>query len=297
MSNTHIRAMFESTGMKPATKLVGLALADRACMDCGCAWPGRQDLMDRTGLGRTSVDDALRELQEGGHVVAIANARGGRGRAVIYIVLPALEGMKAAPCRDCQARMVGPVVRELAAEKPAATRAVSGEEPAATRHVSAPKPTATRAVSPKPTAGGPGNIPPRDCADSPQLAAATNGCEISAARQPSVNPETSARARVAPARERRAESAPPTVIPPPGPTCADALRAMWPDFTPGPALERIPMVTRAAATAPDRATAQPLCRPTTHTPRRAGGPVPIGDAMHGTLAAAAAPRARPQRAP
>lgn len=60
MSNIHLSAVFAHSRSKNATRLVLLALADRAD-DGGRCYPGIEDLMLRTGLSKTAVWDATKE--------------------------------------------------------------------------------------------------------------------------------------------------------------------------------------------------------------------------------------------
>ena len=60
MSNVHLTAVFDHSRSKNATRLVLLALADRAD-DGGKCYPGIKDLKLRTGLSKSAVWDATTE--------------------------------------------------------------------------------------------------------------------------------------------------------------------------------------------------------------------------------------------
>ena len=52
----------------PSTKLVAVAIAQRAGASSGLAWPGMGTLATDTGLHRSSVIRAVKELEQGGHL-------------------------------------------------------------------------------------------------------------------------------------------------------------------------------------------------------------------------------------
>jgi hypothetical protein len=98
-------------------KLVLLAESDPACEFCGLAWPGNRRLAEMTGLGRTALHEALKELKRLGLLEEIAYGQGGRGCSTVVRVLPAMEYC-AAPCPKCVANLERPkagVPRKLVA--------------------------------------------------------------------------------------------------------------------------------------------------------------------------------------
>lgn len=102
-----------SVQVTPPQKLVLLALADNACEFCGLAWPGMAHLETKTGLGETAISSAVKALtsRTEGLLRIHRYARGGRGRATEYIVLPGVTELSTAPCGKCQLRMQYPPSR------------------------------------------------------------------------------------------------------------------------------------------------------------------------------------------
>lgn len=97
-----IGAAYATTVGDPAAKSVLLCLADRACDECGLAWPGVPYLAERTELGLNRIRAALAKLVEGGFLLVHAYPHGGRGLSTEYVVLPALAKLSTAPCGKCQ---------------------------------------------------------------------------------------------------------------------------------------------------------------------------------------------------
>jgi hypothetical protein len=67
MSNKILNAVFEHSKTRHSTRLLLLALADRAD-DSGRAWPSIADIMHRTGLSRGAIHGAMREAGEIGEL-------------------------------------------------------------------------------------------------------------------------------------------------------------------------------------------------------------------------------------
>jgi hypothetical protein len=67
MSNQILNAVFEHSKTRHSTRLLMLALADRAD-DKGRAWPSIADIMRRTGLSRGAIHGAMREAGEIGEL-------------------------------------------------------------------------------------------------------------------------------------------------------------------------------------------------------------------------------------
>lgn len=63
MSGKLVGWAFGRPGLSPTQKLVLVALADNA-QDDGKAWPGKETLIKKTGLGRSSVYRSLEELED-----------------------------------------------------------------------------------------------------------------------------------------------------------------------------------------------------------------------------------------
>jgi hypothetical protein len=101
----HIRLAYEVTAGGPGLKGVLLALADRACDDCGLAWPGIKYLSDRAELGETKTREAIRVLTNKGLLTVHGFAKGGRGLSTEYIVLPGVTKLSTAPCGKCREMM------------------------------------------------------------------------------------------------------------------------------------------------------------------------------------------------
>jgi len=101
----HIRLAYEATAGGPGLKGVLLALADRACDECGLAWPGIKYLSDRSELGETKTREAIRVLTAKGLLTVHGFAKGGRGLATEYIVLPGVAKLSTAPCGKCREMM------------------------------------------------------------------------------------------------------------------------------------------------------------------------------------------------
>lgn len=98
-------------------KITLLAFSEHACEHCGLAWPGNARLSEMTGLGRTALHEALRELKRLGLVEEIAYGQGGRGCSTVVRVLPEMEYC-AAPCPRCKANLElpkKPVPRKMVA--------------------------------------------------------------------------------------------------------------------------------------------------------------------------------------
>lgn len=85
----------------PHPKLVLIALANRACEDCGFAWPGLKYLQRKTHLGETTITGALRFLLASGLVRVHRYPHGGRGRTTEYVVLEQFFKFSTAPCGEC----------------------------------------------------------------------------------------------------------------------------------------------------------------------------------------------------
>lgn len=108
MSFDHLGAIAELK-LAATPKLVLFALGNRACSVCGIAWPGKNYLMEMTGLGETSVVKGLKALVDAQLIVIHRYSHGGRGVATEYVVLPNhLKLAKVAPCQDCRKRMKTP---------------------------------------------------------------------------------------------------------------------------------------------------------------------------------------------
>ena len=105
MGVAHIRLAYEATAGGPGLKGVLLALADRACDECGLAWPGIKYLSDRSELGETKTREAIRVLTAKGLLTVHGFAKGGRGLATEYIVLPGVAKLSTAPCGKCREMM------------------------------------------------------------------------------------------------------------------------------------------------------------------------------------------------
>ena len=105
MGVVHIRAAYELTAGGPGLKGVLLAFADRACDECGLAWPGIKYLAEHAELGETKTREAIRILTERGFLSVHGFAKGGRGLSTEYIVLPHVAKLSTAPCGKCREMM------------------------------------------------------------------------------------------------------------------------------------------------------------------------------------------------
>lgn len=108
MSNRHLHAALETTVGSPGAKSTLLLLADRACGECGLAWPGVETLMRWSEMGESSVRRALELLRERGLVAVHRFPKGGRGLSTEYVVLPHLPGLSTAPCAECGKKLKKP---------------------------------------------------------------------------------------------------------------------------------------------------------------------------------------------
>ena len=104
MGVVHIRAAYATTAGSPGAKAVLLCLADRACDECGLAWPGIAYICERTEIGTTRGRALIAQLVESGLLRIHAYPKGGRGVTTEYVVLPAVTKLSTAPCAGCQSR-------------------------------------------------------------------------------------------------------------------------------------------------------------------------------------------------
>lgn len=101
MSAQHQRVAWEVIGLDTHERLLLLAYARHACQNCGLCWPGNVRLQLLTGMGRTTITAVARRLVDAGHLRVHAYARGGRGMATEYVVLPKELALSTAPCAKC----------------------------------------------------------------------------------------------------------------------------------------------------------------------------------------------------
>lgn len=80
----------------PTTKLVAVAIAQRAGASSGLAWPGMGTLAADTGRSRSSVIRAVKELEQGGHL-SVTRLRVGSKNVSNRYRLPAMNGSTVAP--------------------------------------------------------------------------------------------------------------------------------------------------------------------------------------------------------
>jgi len=284
-------------------KITLLAFSEHACEHCGLAWPGNARLSEMTGLGRTALHEALRELKRLGLVEEIAYGQGGRGCSTVVRVLPEMEYC-AAPCPRCKANLElpkKPVPRKMVAAQTVRKSGGNQERKRCGnregihhdtngaeigRVCLIPSAQATETVRP-PMAG----VPAQPYAGGPSAAAIAPA----AVRQPSGEPEPSC----ARAREGQADAAAPLNSSHPNPprSVGEDLRRRCPDQRWPASLDSIPLIQTSAAKAPDRREAQEPCHPAPGPPRRRElepvGPVVSGIVARTTQAAAA--RASPPR--
>jgi hypothetical protein len=292
-------------------KITLLAESEHACEYCGLAWPGNTRLAEMTGLGRTALHEALKELKRLGLIEEIAYGKGGRGCSTVVRVLPAMEYC-AAPCPKCKANLERPkanVPRKLAAAQTIRKPAGNPErKPSGNQHGidHAGNGAGIGRVSAKPSARDAETVRGPIAGVSAQAVASGAPAAVSAPaalQQPSVNPEPPcARAREGPADA--AVPQPPNHTTPPH-SVGEDLRRRCPDQRWSPAmlqsLDAIPLVHAGAVTAADRGEAQEPCHPARAAPsrhERSRGVQPVGPAVLGIVARttlAAAARASPQR--
>jgi hypothetical protein len=292
-------------------KITLLAESEHACEHCGLAWPGNTRLAEMTGLGRTALHEALRELKRLGLIEEIAYGKGGRGCSTVVRVLPAMEYCPA-PCPKCVANLERPtkaVPRKLAAAQTVRKPAGNPErKPSGNQHGidHGGNGAGIGRVCGIPSAQGAETVRPPLAGVSAQVATgdATTAAGASAAvQQPSDKPEPPC----ARAREGPADAAAPRTSSHPEPprSVGEDLRRRCPDQRWSPALleslDSIPLVQTVTATAADRGEAQAPCHPPQAAPSRHArsclvepiGPTVLGIVARTTQAGAA--RASPGR--
>lgn len=107
MGFRHSQAAYALTLGNPGRKATLIALASRACENCGICWPGVTWIMLATEMSERSTRRCLTELAAAGHIVVRRYPQGGRGVATEYLILPTLPKLLAAPCPQCLSRMRG----------------------------------------------------------------------------------------------------------------------------------------------------------------------------------------------
>ena len=80
----------------PSTKLVAVAIAQRAGASSGLAWPGMGTLATDTGLHRSSVIRAVKELEQGGHLT-VTRFKVGKKNASNRYRLPPMQSSTVTP--------------------------------------------------------------------------------------------------------------------------------------------------------------------------------------------------------
>lgn len=108
MGVVHIRAAYAITVGSPGAKAVLLCFADRACDECGLAWPGMAYLSERTEIGVNRTREHVKQLVSGGFLAVHAYAKGGRGVSTEYVVLPHVAKLSTAPCGKCRGMKKSP---------------------------------------------------------------------------------------------------------------------------------------------------------------------------------------------
>ena len=91
-----------------SVKVTLMIMAAHSCDYCGLTWLGVRRLILETGLGERAIQGALDQLVKEKHVKIRAYAKGGRGRATEYIVLPELRKLSTAPCGKCTFNQLNP---------------------------------------------------------------------------------------------------------------------------------------------------------------------------------------------
>ena len=85
----------------PLTKLVAVAIAQRAGASSGLAWPGMGTLVADTGLSRSSVIRAVAQLEQGGHL-SVTRLRVGSKNTSNRYRLPTMPGSTETPPSVCE---------------------------------------------------------------------------------------------------------------------------------------------------------------------------------------------------
>ena len=86
----------------PLTKLVAVAIAQRARSSSGLAWPGMGCLVKDTRMSRSSVIRAVKELEQGGHLTVTRLKVDAKRHASNRYRLPAMTGSLETPPSVCE---------------------------------------------------------------------------------------------------------------------------------------------------------------------------------------------------
>ena len=94
MSNLVLTWVFHESNARTTDRLVLLALADEADDD-GMTWPSQRRIAAKARLNRSTVQEAIRRLEDAGEVVVLRPEQSGRGHFSRYIVTMGREAEKA----------------------------------------------------------------------------------------------------------------------------------------------------------------------------------------------------------